>query len=141
MIGCRYCDEFKEEWGKLENLVKTDSRLRKNNITVKTIAVESRQLDESGLAEIEKNTGIKVVPTINKQDFEGFPTVKIEVGKEEYNYSGKRKAEDIILFILSKAVGSQDGGSKVDYRKKYKKWKAYSAELLKKYKKLKNLKK
>jgi hypothetical protein len=109
-------------------------------LSVKTIAVESKQLNSDALAEIEEKEGIKVVPTINGEDFRGFPTIKIEVGGKEYNYSGGRKAENIILFILEKASKthkSQDGGGKVDYRKKYKKWKTKYAVLLKKYKNLK----
>lgn len=153
MTGCRYCEDFKEdkssrrkfpdgyvwEWDRFTDLVKSDSRLAK--FTVNTIAVESRELNDDGLANIKNKTGIKVVPTINGQEFRGFPTVKIEINGNEFNYSDERKAENIISFILEKAEKSaktQGGGGKTDYRKKYKKWKSNYAVLLKKYRNLKN---
>jgi hypothetical protein len=81
---CGHCKVFKEEWLKFKNMIKDTT-----NIT-------SDDYEDSNLPK----EGAK----IQNKDIRGYPTIKITKtlngNSTEYEYDGKRKAEDLYQHIL-----------------------------------------
>lgn len=101
MDNCTHCIKFKPVW---ENIVKNKNKLK----NVDFGDYERSQL--SLLPESER--------TINGQEVEGFPTLKVAVFGKEYNYQGERTEQAILEFIkmkleeqLRESTNSSTGGN------------------------------
>ena len=100
---CGHCRTFKPEW---ENLKTT--------------------LDKLGVSHNEYEDGTNK-DDIQNAKVQGFPTIRIKVDKDEYDYSGPRTAPDILNFIgIVPEEIKQDGGGegKSPYEARYLKYKA-----------------
>lgn len=80
---CKHCVDFKPMWDKI---VHDASHLIKLN-----------SYEESQIDKLDTKT-----KTINGGAIDGFPTIKINVMNNEYNYVGKRSDENIYKFIIKK---------------------------------------
>lgn len=91
---CGHCHNFMGEWEKFSKYV--DNSKEKNGLTIK-----ADKFEESAIRDQK--------PTINGKDVRGFPTVKITVKNEngekaEYEYNGKRTADDLIDHVTNHAA-------------------------------------
>lgn len=81
---CGHCVSFKPEWKKYVEKIKKING-------VETIDFKDTQLNESN-------------SLINGKKIQGFPTIKIEIikngKKDEYEYNGKRNADELYTHIL-----------------------------------------
>jgi thiol-disulfide isomerase/thioredoxin len=149
---CGHCKIFKPIWKDLKKKVielKKDGTLEThgiNNIIFKDFTDSQIQ----GKPEIEKQVN-------------GFPTIVVTNNGKNIKYDGKRTVDDILQFIYDSNVLAMTltesennekptmvdqnndfremvavGGSNVNYKQKYHKYKTMYAELVDKYKKLKN---
>ena len=123
MNGCGWCDKFKPVWEELKKELDNGIDGCKSS---KYKAYERDQISDP-------NT------SANKFDglVEGYPTILIKINDDVHKYEGNRTIEDILKFIANK-INMQKGGSLVDYRAKYKKYKNMYAEIVSKYNNLKN---
>ena len=82
---CGHCVHFKPEWKRLEGIIK------ENNGKFGDVKISVNKYEQKE---------IKGSPKIAGKDIRGYPTVKISVssnGKtKEYEYDGKRTAEDVL---------------------------------------------
>lgn len=94
MNGCGPCAMFRPEWNKLvAKLANT-----------KNIGVNEVEMNQMGdLSEKERS--------INGQEIEGFPTLKIVIDRKEYAYAGARNADAILQFILKNMKHQLYGGA------------------------------
>ncbi len=122
MNGCGWCDKFKPTW---EELKETKKKIDGCS-SVKYKEYERDQISNP-------NT------SANKFDdlVEGYPTILVKINDDVHKYEGNRTIEDILKFVANK-INMQRGGSLVDYRAKYKKYKNMYAEIVTKYNNLKN---
>lgn len=97
---CGHCINFMPEWEKIVKKAKKDG------------------INAQGFKDTD--------PETKEEDITGYPTIKITIGDEKYDYSGSRTLEDIFKFIDDKRGSVQDGGGKSDeyYKLKYLKYKA-----------------
>lgn len=91
---CGHCNRFKPEWEKFKDKVnQLGGKVGNKNVQVNEY--EDNNLPTEGA-------------TINGQNIRGYPTVKISVTsgdkKIEYEYDGKRKAEDLYHHIVNDAM-------------------------------------
>lgn len=144
---CGHCTKFKPTWEKLK--LKVDELNESGEL-------EKKEIKKITLKEYE-DAEIKGKPELEKK-VEGFPTIVITVGSKDIKFDGERSIDNILNAVyesvdLSMKLSesnlesensesapqernvTQNGGSRVDYRKKYHKYKAMYAELVQKYKK------
>jgi glutaredoxin len=81
---CSHCHSFMKTWK--NELIKDKDALK----NIEFVAYEAEQL--KSLSKSEK--------TINGNEIEGFPTIRITINGSEHNYMGKRTTGDIYRFIL-----------------------------------------
>jgi len=94
MNGCGPCAMFRPEWNKL-----VAKLANKKNIGVNE--VEMNQM--GGLSAKDRS--------INGQEIEGFPTLKIVIDRKEYAYAGARNADAILQFVLKNMKHQLYGGA------------------------------
>lgn len=140
---CGHCVKFKPTWEEL--------KLRVDNLNGSK-ELEDKLISKITLKEYE-DSEIKGNLELQKK-VEGFPTIVITVANKDIKFEGERSIDNILKAVYesidvsmtltdsasdpeSSKGDKQDGGSRVDYRKKYHKYKAMYAELVEKYKKLK----
>jgi thiol-disulfide isomerase/thioredoxin len=85
---CTYCTRFMPEWEKLSRTVRAD-KLVQGDATFKVNKIEAGNEP--------------VPPQINGKDISGFPTVKVVVksnsGTREFEYQGKRNADELQVYL------------------------------------------
>jgi thiol-disulfide isomerase/thioredoxin len=91
---CGHCKTFLPEWKKLSEKINNMGN-KINNITINTNDFEDTKMDKS-------------MARINGGNIRGFPTVKIVVEKKgkkvEYEYNGKRTADDLFDHFANHAA-------------------------------------
>jgi thiol-disulfide isomerase/thioredoxin len=94
MNGCGPCAMFRPEWNKL--VAKLSNK--------KNIGVDEVEMNQmGGLSEKDRS--------INGQEIEGFPTLKIVIDRKEYAYAGARNADAILQFVLKNMKQQLYGGA------------------------------
>lgn len=102
---CGHCQRFKPEWEKIK-----------------------KTLESKGIKYEEYESG-KDEEKIKEAKIKGFPTIKIQDGKEEREYEGRREHDALINEVMK-----QRGGEKKEeeyYKKKYYKYKTKYTNLKK----------
>ena len=139
MNNCYYCKQFTPIWDEL------NTKIDKNMIS--THKFEESELDE-------RDTPKKILVEYGDK-IKGYPTILIKINDTYYNYDKERNVNSIINFIVNKLdkndklyiyltekfgknIDKQNGGAKINYRNKYKKYKKMYADLAIKYNKLIN---
>lgn len=117
---CGHCKRFLPEWNKLKAL------LASQNNKINDYDVVLADYEESANPDI-----------MNKENIQGYPTIKIEFNNKKTDYEGERTTDKLVEHI--KNLGSQNGGGENNkkYYKKYMKYKNKYMQLLKLKNKLK----
>lgn len=91
---CGHCVDFKSEWGKFKEMIE------QNGGKYKGMKISSHEYEDSALP----SGGAKI---LNK-DIKGYPTIKITITSgnksTEYEYDGKRNADELFYHITEKAI-------------------------------------
>jgi thiol-disulfide isomerase/thioredoxin len=82
---CSHCVEFLPKWEELKHMPNIEKR------------IEFKNYDESAIKDLDKQETL-----INGKEFEGYPTIKIEILGKQFNYMNKREVDDILDFIKTK---------------------------------------
>jgi thiol-disulfide isomerase/thioredoxin len=80
---CGHCVDFMPTWERM----KKDKNARKN--------IEFEEYEAATLPDLPEETR-----TVDGEKIDGFPTIKITINDNEYNYMGNRSSDDIYEFIV-----------------------------------------
>lgn len=90
---CGHCKTFKPEWEKFKKIINTQ---KGSNINVTFHEYENNIIDKN-----------PTLGKINGKNIQGYPTIKITVSsgnqKIEYEYDGKRNANELLQHIVKTA--------------------------------------
>jgi hypothetical protein len=90
MDGCNPCAQFRPTWDDMKSHPM-------NNICFE-------EYERADIASMSGGMG-----TINGKDIAGFPTIKVSILKQHYDYKGNRTQPDILEFIRNKLKNKSEG--------------------------------
>lgn len=90
---CGHCVRFMPEW----------ERMKKTQNIANNIDFVAHESSEMGSLDSKKKT-------INGKQIGGFPTIKVSINEDEYEYEGDRKTRNILSFIRDRIKESSHKG-------------------------------
>ncbi len=89
---CTHCEDFLPKWQEMQKMPNIDKK------------IDFKTYEEAKMIELPPSKQL-----INGEAIRGYPTIKIEISGKEFDYTGKRNAEAILIFIKTKIVAMLAG--------------------------------